>query len=257
MTSMHGTFVWYELMTTDMEAAEDFYRGVVGWGARDAGMLDFPYTLFTVGEVPVGGLMTLPDSARQAGARPGWIGYVAVEDVDASTAKAQEAGGTLHYGPEDIPGVGRFAMLGDPQGAVITVFRGIGEEPAVTPGTPGRTGWHERYARDWPAAFDFYAALFGWVKADALDMGPMGTYQLLAREGQGEPFGAMMNKPDAVPVPFWNYYFTVEAIDAAVERVAAGGGQVIFGPQEVPGGSWIIQGLDPQGAMFSLVAPRR
>ncbi|HYG90744.1 MAG TPA: VOC family protein [Azospirillum sp.] len=260
MSNLHGTFVWYELMTTDMKAAEDFYRGVIGWAARDSGVPDVSYTLFTMGERPVGGVMMLPESAREAGARPGWLGYVAVEDVDASAAKVMEAGGTVHRAPGDIPGVGRFAFVGDPQGAVFALFRGIGEAPPpVAPGTPGHAGWHELYAADWPTTFNFYAALFGWVKADAIDMGPMGTYQLIARggEGGGSAFGGMMTKPDTVPVPFWNYYFNVEAIDSAVVRVIAGGGQIINGPYQVPGGSWIIQGLDPQGAMFSLVAPRR
>lgn len=258
MSSMHGTFIWYELMANDTEAAETFYRAVVGWGARDAGMPGVPYKLLTAGEIPVCGVMTLPDAARQAGARTGWIGYIAVEDVDAAAARVAAAGGRVHHGPQDIPGVGRFATVGDPQGAVFALFRGLGEAPPdVPPGTPGHAGWRELYAVDGAAAFDFYAALFGWVKADAIDMGAMGTYQLVAK-AEGEPaFGGMMTKPDAVPVPFWNYYFTVEAIDAAVERVAAGGGQIVNGPHPVPGGSWIVQGLDPQGALFSLVAARR
>jgi predicted enzyme related to lactoylglutathione lyase len=129
------------------------------------------------------------------------------------------------------------------------------EPPPLAPGTPGTAGWRELYAGDREASFAFYAKLLGWTKADALDMGPMGVYQLLARNG--EVFGGMMSKPPQVPVPCWVYYFNVDAIDAAVERVKAGGGQVLNGPMQVPGGSWIIQCLDPQRAMFCLVAQRR
>ncbi|WP_448187334.1 VOC family protein [Azospirillum sp. sgz301742] len=261
MPSFHGKFVWYELMTADMKAAEDFYRGVIGWGSRDAGVPGVSYTLFTAGESPVSGVMILPEQARAAGARPGWIGYVAVDDVDAYAGKVQEAGGRVYRAPDDIPGVGRFAILADAQGAVFALFKTAcsGEAPPpVAAGTPGHAGWHELYAADGPTAFDFYAKIFGWVKADAVDMGPMGTYQLFAPGGEegGPAFGGMMTKPDAVPVPFWNYYFNVEAINAAVERVTSRGGQIINGPHQVPGGSWIVQGLDPQGAMFSLVAPK-
>jgi predicted enzyme related to lactoylglutathione lyase len=111
------------------------------------------------------------------------------------------------------------------------------------------------HTTDWPAAFGFYAALFGWTKGEPFDMGPMGVYQLFAT---GDcPVGGMMNmtaEPKAPP--HWLYYFNVEAIDAAVARVAAAGGQVLNGPMQVPGGSWIVQGLDPQGAPFALVGPR-
>lgn len=256
MSSSHGKFVWYELMTTDAAAAEAFYIGVIGWSAKDAGMPDKPYTILAAGEVPVGGLMELPESASSAGARPGWIGYVAVDDVDANATLAAKAGGTVRYAPGDIPGVGRFAVIDDPQGAVFALFKGLCEEPPeqpATPGVPGHSGWRELHAADREAAFGFYSGLFGWTKADQMDMGPMGIYQLFARNGETQ--GGMMAGPEGGPPPFWLYYFHVESIAAAAERVQANGGQVINGPMEVPGGPWIIQCLDPQGAMFALVGP--
>src|SRR5450631_3133875 len=123
MSGHRGKFVWYELMTTDPKAAETFYRGVIGWGAQDAGMPDMSYTLLTVGAIPVAGLMAVPQRALDAGARPAWTGYVAVDDVDASAAQAKQDGAAIHVAPDDIPGVGRFAVISDPQGAAICLFK--------------------------------------------------------------------------------------------------------------------------------------
>jgi predicted enzyme related to lactoylglutathione lyase len=109
-------------------------------------------------------------------------------------------------------------------------------------------------ADDWQKAFGFYSELFGWQKSDAMPMGEMGTYQMFSTGGQA--IGGMFNKPPAVPAPYWLYYFNVGDIDVAVERVWANGGQILNGPMEVPGGHWIIQGKDPQGAMFALVGKR-
>ncbi|MDB5510754.1 MAG: Glyoxalase/bleomycin resistance protein/dioxygenase [Enterovirga sp.] len=255
MSDLAPGFVWYELMTTDVPAAEAFYRAVVGWSARDSGVPGVAYTMFTAGEAPAAGLMSLDDATSAAGARPGWIGYVAVPDVDASVAKLQHAGGAVHRAPADIPTVGRFAIVADPQGAVLAMITPSMEGTPPKPGTPGHGGWHELLTTDREGAMTFYAGLFGWTKDKPFDMGPMGIYQIFAQRGQA--IGGIMTKPDAIPAPFWNYYFTVEGIDAATARIGQQGGQVINGPHEVPGGSWIVQGLDPQGAMFSLTASAR
>jgi predicted enzyme related to lactoylglutathione lyase len=257
MSTDVGAFVWYDVMTTDTKAAEAFYQAVLGWSAADAGMGGDGYTIFSAGANMVAGLMLLPDEARAAGIPPAWSGYVAVDDVDAYAIRVQTAGGAICRPPEDIPGVGRFAVVADPYGAVFLLFRGNGDQaPApAAPGTPGHVGWHELQAGDLDGAFAFYAGLFGWTKADAMDMGALGIYQIFAVAGV--PCGGMMTRLPEVPRPFWLYYFNVEAIDAAAERVQSAGGSVIHGPQEVPGGMWIIQCLDPQGAMFAMVAPSR
>jgi predicted enzyme related to lactoylglutathione lyase len=258
MSASHGKFVWYELMTTDTAGAEAFYKAVVGWGTQDSGMPGMAYTLLNAGGTAIGGLMALPEEARKAGMRPGWTGYVAVDDVDASAAQLTKAGGAVHRAPDNIPGVGRFAVVADPQGATFVLFKaaaeGPGAPPAPAPGTPGHPGWRELHAADQEAAFGFYSGLFGRTKAEPFDMGPMGIYQLFATGDA--PVGGMMTKMETAPVPFWLYYFNVAGIDAAASRVKAAGGQVQNGPHEVPGGSWILQGLDPQGAMFALVGPR-
>lgn len=258
MSDTHGKFVWYELMTTDMTAAEAFYRDVVGWGAQDAGMTDMKYIMFTADDRPVGGLMIIPEEAKKMSVRPGWIGYIHVDDVDTTAAELVSAGGVVHRPADDIPGVGRFSVVADSQGAIFAIFKSAMTEappPPVDPMSPGHVGWHELYAADGPTAFSFYSKLFGWQKDEALDMGEMGIYQVIAHGGR--QIGGMMTKPPQMPAPAWTYYFVVPAIDAAADRVKAGGGQVINGPMEVPGGSWIIQCIDPQGAMFALVAPKR
>lgn len=257
MSRHKGSFVWHELMTTDAEAAARFYGDVVGWKSQDAGLSDRRYTIVSVGESGVGGIMDLPPEVAAAGARPGWIGYIGTDDVDSCAARVRDAGGVIHRPAEDIPGVGRFAVVADPQGAVFVLFKGAAEMPGERPGpgTPGTVGWNELHAGEWQSAFAFYADLFGWEKAEAVDMGPMGTYQLFS--AGADPIGGMMTKTDAIPAPFWLYYFTVDAVDAGAARVNAKGGKVLFGPQEVPGGMWILQCMDPQGAMFALVAPRR
>jgi predicted enzyme related to lactoylglutathione lyase len=250
-------FVWYDLLTGDTKAAESFYAKVIWWDAQDSGVPDRPYTLLSAGPVMVAGIMPTPAEGPAAGKRPVWTGYVGVDDVDAYADRIKAAGGSICRPPEDIPHVGRFAIVSDPHGAVFALFSAASEPPPVPePGaTPGRIGWHELYCGDLDSDFAFYSDLFGWTKADAMDMGPMGIYQLFATGGA--PNGGMMNRPPQIPAPFWLFYFNVNAVDAAVERVKEGGGQIISGPMQVPGGSWIVQAADPQGAMFAFVAPQR
>ncbi|BCP53193.1 glyoxalase [Kaistia sp. 32K] len=259
MTDLASRFVWYELMTTDTGRAKVFYGSVVGWGTRDASQPHMAYTLFTIGEQPIGGLMDLPEQARKMGAPPNWLGYVSVADVDVAASKVTSLGGTVHVPPTDIPEVGRFAVVSDPQKAAFTLFKPLpmqGEPPEPAEmGTPGHIGWHELYADDWEKAFAFYEAMFGWKKGEAIDMGEMGTYQLFSVDG-GQAAGGMFNRPRSVPATFWLFYFNVDDVDTAAARVESGGGKVLNGPMEVPGGAWIIQCQDPQGAMFALVGAR-
>jgi predicted enzyme related to lactoylglutathione lyase len=256
MASPYGAFVWYELLTTDTAAAKIFYGKVIGWGAQPSPVPGVAYTLFAAGEIPVSGLMDLPDSARQMGAPPHWIGYVGVEDVDTTAERVKRLGGNVVVAAEDIPEVGRLAVVTDPQGAAFALFRWKTprQSAPAAPGTPGHAGWHELMAVDWEKAFAFYGELFGWQKADAIDIGPMGTYQLFS--AGGPPIGGMFNKPAPVPRPFWLYYFNIAGIDAAAGRVTAAGGQIANGPMQVPGGSWIVQCKDPQGVMFAMVGPQ-
>jgi predicted enzyme related to lactoylglutathione lyase len=254
MTALRGKFVWYELMTTDPKAATAFYNNVAGWGARDANVPGMAYTLFTLGEMPVAGMMAIPKEAT--GLRPAWIGYVGVDDVDKAARDVAQMGGVIHREAQDIPDIGRFAIVADPQGVMLALFKPLpaGAQEPVDPRIPGRTGWHELHATDGVAAFAFYEKLFGWTKGDANDMGPMGIYQHFKHDGA--EVGGIMTKLPQEPAPYWLYYTNVSEINAAVERVKAGGGQVISGPLQVPGGPMIAHCLDPQDAVFALVEPR-
>ena len=260
MSDDAGRFIWYELMTADTKAAEAFYTSVVGWSASDAGMPGMPYTIFARGEAMIAGLMAMPEAVRKQGGQPAWSGYIAVDDVDAAVERVRRLGGVVHMAPTEVPGVGRFAVAADPQGAVFLPFRPLPPPtpPVVpAPGSLGTIGWRELYSSDWEKAFAFYSAMFGWTKDQAMDMGAMGTYQLFATADGQPAIGGMFNKPAQVPVDFWLYYFVIDEIDAAGERVKANGGKVVYGPMEVPGGAFIVQCLDPQGAMFALTGPRK
>jgi uncharacterized protein len=244
-------FVWYELMTSDVRAAEAFYSEVVGWQV-DAS--DPQYTLLKIGAAQVAGMMATPPELKAMGVPPAWSGYVRVDDVDAAEARILQLGGKVVRPGSDIPDVGRFAVVADPQGATFLLFKPARHDPPPMPAAdaPGTTGWHELRAADGAAVFGFYATLFGWTRGEALDMGPMGVYQLF--EIDGVPSGAVMTREsDALP-PSWRYYFRVDAIDAAARRVARLGGAVTMGPDQVPGGTWVLHGRDPQGALFALMS---
>jgi uncharacterized protein len=255
MVNRHGRFVWYELMTTDIETAKAFYANVVGWGTRDASMPGLLYSLFTVEKAPVTGMMNLPEDARRVEVPPHWIGYVGVDDVDAAVDRTKQLGGTVRVPPTDVPNVSRFSVIADPQMATLALIKGLkpGQEQSAEIGIPGRVGWHELLAADWEKAFAFYGKLFGWQKADA-HVGEMGTYQQFS--AGGETIGGMFTKPPMLPLPFWLYYFNIADIDAAAKRVDVGGGQILYGPTAVPGGAWIVHCTDPQGAIFALLDRR-
>jgi uncharacterized protein len=253
MSESPCNFAWYELMTTDTAAAATFYNSVVGWNTTDVGSPTMPYTTFNVGRTGVAGLMALP---KEAGPTAAWIGYISVPDVDAHAERFVAAGGQLHRGPTDVPGMLRFAVMIDPEGAPLVLFTADPKMPSnpvrPEPGTAGTVGWAELMATDGDAAFAFYSKLFGWTKGEAHDMGAMGIYQLF--DINGVPSGGIMSRPPNVPGPFWTYYFNVDAIGAAVTRIHTGGGRVVNGPCQVPGGQWIVQAVDPQGASFALVS---
>jgi hypothetical protein len=251
----HGRFVWYELMTTDMEAAKAFYAKVVGWGMEDASMPGMAYTLFTVGGASVSGLMGLPEAAKELGAKPSWVGYVAVDDVDSAADRITQLGGAVHVPPTDIPNISRFSVVADPQMATLVLVKWLKprREQPVALGTPGHIRWHELLAADCEQAFVFYGELFGWQKADG-EIDATDAYQSFVAGGQ--TIGGMFTKPATVPIPFWLYYFNVGDIDAAAKRVTAGGGEILNGPREVSDGSWSIVCTDPQGATFALVGKR-
>ena len=186
-----GRFVWYDLMTSDPGKAQPFYQQVAGWGTQP---FNSDYSMWTVNGKPIGGVMDLP----RAGVPPHWIGYVAVPDVDAAVRQTESLGGKAHVPGTDIPNVGRFAILADPQGAVFAVFAGNAPEQGDKP-VAGDFSWHELATTDYKAAFAFYQALVGWETIAEHDMGPMGIYFIFGRNGT--QLGGMFNKPTEMPWP--------------------------------------------------------
>jgi uncharacterized protein len=253
MANKHGDFIWYELMTSDLDAAQDFYSPVLGWSFGDSGQSGMDYRIISMGAEGVGGMMKMPEAAPM----PCWLGYIGVDDVDAEAAQIRAAGGSVHMEPQDIPGVGRFAFVADPQGAMFYIMTGASEGTstafAADHPRPGHCAWNELATTDQTAALDFYTSQFGWKKDGEMDMGAMGKYEFLRH---GSVIGAMMTKVPDQPGPAWTYYFRVADIDAAVATVSAKGGRIVHGPSEVPGGDFIINGIDPQGAAFALVGAR-
>ncbi len=256
MTNKQGEFIWYELLTPDAAGSTAFYGAVIGWTARSAGQEGTDYRILENGGEGVGGLMPLTTEMTAGGARPGWLGYIAVDDVDASVAAIGAAGGSIMMPAFDIPNVGRIAMVADPDGAPFYVMKGAVDMTSLAFSTdrPGHCSWNELFAGDQSKALDFYSRQFGWEKNGGMDMGPMGDYSFIAHDGV--PIGAMMNRPPESPPPHWNYYFRVADIDAAARAITSSGGTILTGPQEVPGDQWVIQGVDPQGAAFALVGKR-
>jgi len=254
---MTSPFFWYELMTTDTPAAEAFYKAVVGWNTEAFPGSDMGYTIVKAGDFGVGGIMAQPPHLAEHNVPPAWVGYIHAVDVDATVAKLKAAGGHVHREPWDIPGVGRLAVVSDPQGAVFNLMAAQGEAPAEKPAADavGLVGWRELLAADLDSVWGFYAGQFGWTKAEAIDMGDMGPYQLF-NVGDGQQ-GGIMTKPPMVPQPYWGFYFNVEDIDDAAGRVTANGGSLMMEPMQVPGGQWVLNAADPQGAVFGLVAPRK
>ena len=249
-----GRFAWYELLTTDVAAASAFYGEVVGWGAKDASTLEVAYTVVTVDEVPVGGLMYLPEEGRRMGATPRWMGYVAVDDVGATATQIRRRGGDVLLPPTDS-NIGQVSVVSDPQQATFALVSGLTYDQRQPGGLDelGRVGWHELLAEDRNRIFDFYGALFGWQKAQS-DTETADLYQLFSAGGQ--TIGGMLTKLPSVPQSCWLYYFNVDDIDEAAGRVNAGGGRVLQGPIELSDNCWIARCVDPQGALFALQGAR-
>jgi len=250
-----GRHVWSELMTTDTKAAETFYSRVVGWTPEPFGNSPMPYTRFKRGNgAGVAGLMQRPEDMN---APPFWSMYIAVPNLEDSVKRSNGLGGSELSEIIDVPSVGRLQMLKDPQGAAFYIIQ---PEPRDNPPDRdpeiGEASWLELMTTDWRAGMTFYKELFGWQPTDAMDMGPMGTYQMFNRGDR--MIGGMMNKPPEmgnVP-PHWRIYFLVPDINAATERITANGGTILQGPMEVPGGDWVVNGMDPQGAAFALHAKK-
>lgn len=245
-----GEFVWHELLTSDPKAAGSFYNKVVGWKS-ESWPKDPSYTMFVAKSGPIAGYMLLPEEAKAMGAPPNWTSYIGTTDVDGTAREAERLGGRVLRRPDDIPEVGRFAILQDRQGAVFAIYASRNEYNASDMPGLGEFSWHELATSDIESAFDFYESLFGWQKTSAMDMGEMGVYQMFGLDGR--VLGGMYRIPPTMPAPpHWLPYALVPDSKKAADVVKRLGGQIVNGPMEVPGGDWIAMGIDPQGAAFAV-----
>jgi len=246
-----GRFVWHELLTTDTAGAAAFYPKVLPWRTAPSSMPG--YTIWMAGQTQIGGLMALP---AEAGATPPhWLVYVGTPNVDTTCSQAQGLGAHVVKPPADIPNVGRFAVLSDPQGATFALFTPGGGPPPGAPPAQGGFSWHELATTDVAGALRFYGQLFGWSKGAGHDMGAMGVYQIFMH-GRSQ-VGGMCNVQGPSTAPSWLSYVNVGDTGRAVAAAKAAGGRLLHGPMEVPGGSWIAMMMDPQGGAFAVQeAPR-
>ena len=250
---MHGQFVWYELMTSNSAAAKAFYPGVAGWAAED--WPHSQYTMWTAGGIPLGGIVQLRPDQLQQGMRSAWMPYIEAGDVDETARKAASIGGRVLFGPKDITGTGRFAVLADPQGAVFAIYHslspseGFDGEPI-----PGRFGWHELTTTDPRGALDFYRRLFAWEATGSFTVDGS-EYQMYGSRGRS--YGGMQTRPREMGnmPPFWLCYIAVPDLHKSVAAAKQLGGRVLSGPMAVPGGGWTAVLTDPQGALFALYRP--
>jgi uncharacterized protein len=255
VTNRQGEFIWYELMTRDADKASAFYGAVVGWqvGAPPAEGPD--YRMIVAPDGNAGGMLQLDAAMLEAGAGPTWLAYFGVDDVDASVAEIVAAGGKVLVPAWDAAGVGRIAMVTDPQGIPFYVMRGATEGATSTVyqrNAAGHVAWNELYTPDAEAALGFYHRQFGLTRMGGMPMGELGEYSFIGHDG-GAPIGAIMPRMPEGPVG-WSFYVRVDDVDAAKGRIEAAGGRVVNGPMDVPGGERIVQALDPEGALFGLVS---
>lgn len=256
MANPHGTPIWYEYLARDADEAQAFYVEVNGWSVEASGMPGLDYRLLTASDGHrVGGLMPMPPGAPIP---PGWVGYFGVDDVDASVALVEATGGRVHMPATTMEGIGRMAMVADPQGAVFYVMRGASDAESTSfrqshNASSGHVVWNELVAADQDAAMAFYGKLFGWRHEGGMPIGPLGDYKFV--HAGPACLGASMNTPPG-DMSGWRFYVLVPDIDAATDRVTRAGGSVLQGPDPIPGGGYSLLAEDPSGARFGLVGPR-
>ena len=262
-TRGQGGYIWYELLSADPEGSKAFYDSVVGWNIGEAAPEFQGYRMIGRSDGKyAGGVLPLTDEMRAHGARPTWLGYIHVTDVDESVKEIEQAGGKTLMAPFDIPNVGRIALVADLQGAPFYVMKPIppandpdAESDVFSPDQAQHVRWNELSTSDPDAALDFYKRQFGWGQEGDMDMGEMGKYRFI--QANGVTIGAIMRKPPQLPVSAWTHYIGVDDIDRAVGAINSGGGKILNGPMEIPGGEFALNAMDPQGAPFGLVGPRK
>jgi predicted enzyme related to lactoylglutathione lyase len=256
-TASTNRFIWHDLMSTDREQALAFYQDLLSWTVQKIDMGEMgEYWMLHASGAPFGGAVEL---GEEAGLPSHWISYVSCGDVDAAAAQAEELGGTIGVAPMDIPDVGRFAVVLDPQGAAFSPMSPLPGTPAA-PDHPesgvvplGCPIWNELVTSDPEAATAFYTTLFGWG-VERMPMQHGGTYTLLGRGG-GPHAGGIFQKPELVPVSSWLVYFHVADAEATVAKADELGGSAVSPVIPVPHVGNVAWLQDPTGAVFAILEP--
>jgi predicted enzyme related to lactoylglutathione lyase len=251
MTKEFGRVIWHDLMTTDRDSVIPYYRELFGWSPQsvDMGTELGTYQIIHAGDRQIGGFVDLDPAA---GVQSHWIGYVSVDDVEAVATAAQEAGGTVRMEATEIPSVGTFAMIADPEGALVCPFRPV--EGRSTDGpmpADGRFCWDALLARDPGQAARFYAQVVGWSpRLENLEGTP---YSGAFLAGGQEVAGIMSIRDDAARRSVWLPFVQCSDLSETVSDVARLGGTVWQLPTDLPTGGRIAITADPSGAMMGLL----
>ena len=265
MGNESGGFIWYELMTSDANAAARFYGAVTGWKIADkpdpnGQGLDYRQIVRDDGG-SAGGVMQLTADMQAQGAWPAWVAYLHVRNVDAAVQAIVADGGRALMPKMTLP-VGEIAMVADPMGAPFYVMTPVpppGKPDAVSdvfdPARPQHVRWNELLSPDVERARAFYGRHFGFQFSETMPMGPpAGDYHFI--DYGGLRVGGLMKPMENTQPAGWTFYFGVTSASAAKRNIEAGGGQVQMDLHQVPGGDWVLVATDPQGARFGIVGPR-
>jgi uncharacterized protein len=237
-----GQFVWHDLLTNDVERAQNFYSELLGWKIDTWKPGEADYPMITAEGEQHGGFGPL-----ESGGSSHWVGHVAVEDVDEAGAVAKREGGSIRGEPGGHPEVGRWATIIDPQGAVISAFAPDYDSPAPS----GVFLWDELVTSDIEGAKAFYTAVFGWTTED-MDMGEGGLYTVF-NKADGENAAGAMQRPDAPSA--WYPYLASNDVDASAAKAKKLGARVSVEPVDVPTVGRVAVLTDPTGATFGLFKP--
>jgi hypothetical protein len=248
-----GSFCWPELATPDLAKAKAFFSSLFGWEAVDVPTAGGTYTIFKLRGLDVAAARSFsPDECGQK-IPAHFMSYVSVTAVDAAAEKSKELGGKVLYGPFDVMGIGRMAVVNDPEGLPFALWEARGHNGIRLAGEPGSLCWTEIVTRDPDGAKAFYGALFGWTFRASGE--PMPDYVEIYREEQ--PIGGVFPmRGDAwtgVPGHFMPYFAVADA-DAALAAAIGLGGTAVVPAKDIPGVGRFSLLRDDQGAHFSVIA---
>lgn len=244
-----GEVVWRDLMSLDVERSRDFFQAVFGWEIEEWRMpTGDVYQMFKQGEKTFGGVVPLD---KEHGMSSHWISYHKVDDVDERCARATDLGATIGVEPTDIPDIGRFAVVGDPQGAWFSLFSSSNPDGVDDPaaGAHGSVTWTELQTSDPDAATNFYSRLFE-LSTETVEM-EYGPYTTLKA---GETMiGGIGRKPEELPVSAWVTYFETSDVDKTIAEIEQLGGTVTAPAMDIPGVGRIGWAVDPAGTSFAFM----